>query len=215
MFPDRRLIVALDDMSAEEALALAPRLVGEVDAIKVSYALVLRSGMSIVSSLSAFAPVMCDFKIADIPFMNGLIAREAFSAGATAVIAHAFPGREALSAVVEAAQQQGGEAWAVVEMSHPGSSEFISPATDGMVTLALSCGADGLIAPGTRPERIAAIRKQAGNGVQIATPGIGTQGGDGPAAIRAGATFLIVGRAIYQAPDPAGAAAALRATLPR
>ena len=215
MFPDCRLIVALDDMSADEALALAPRLVGEVDAIKVSYALVLRSGMSIVSSLAAFSPVMCDFKVADIPFMNTLIAREAFAAGATAVIAHAFPGKESLAAVVTAAREHDGEAWAVVEMSHPGSSEFISPVTDRMVEVALSCRVDGLIAPGTRPERIAAIRQQAGNSVQIATPGIGAQGGDGAAAIRAGATFLIVGRAIYRAKDPAVAAAELRASLSR
>ncbi|MCJ7463580.1 MAG: orotidine 5'-phosphate decarboxylase, partial [Thermoplasmata archaeon] len=74
--------------------------------------------------------------------------------------------------------------------------------------LAKSAGARGIVAPATRPERIAALRKIIG-GLEIISPGVGAQGGKASDAIRAGADYIIVGRAIYDAPDPGGAAKAL------
>ncbi|MGI6078851.1 MAG: orotidine 5'-phosphate decarboxylase / HUMPS family protein, partial [Fastidiosipilaceae bacterium] len=55
-------------------------------------------------------------------------------------------------------------------------------------------------------DRIAAIRKIAGNDKEILSPGVGAQGGSASAAIRAGADYVIVGRAIYASDDPAAAA---------
>jgi len=195
--------------------ALAPTLTSEVDALKVSYPLVMRGGLEIISSLASFAPVICDFKIADVPHMSAMIAKEAFTWGATGVIVHGFVGRQSVAAVCGEAQRQGGEAWVVVEMSHDGSAEFLTPASERMVELALELGAQGVVAPGTRPARIALVRSMVGHRLQIASPGIGTQGGDPAAAVKAGADFLIVGRSIYQAADPAAAARTIRQSLPR
>jgi orotidine-5'-phosphate decarboxylase len=75
-----------------------------------------------------------------------------------------------------------------------------------LVDIAREAGADGIIAPATRPERLAMIRQRAGSKLKILSPGVGTQGGDAATAIKAGADFVIVGRSIYNAPDPYQAA---------
>jgi orotidine-5'-phosphate decarboxylase len=61
------------------------------------------------------------------------------------------------------------------------------------------------VAPATRPERIVALRKIIDN-LEIISPGVGAQGGKASDAIRAGADYIIVGRAIYESTDPATAA---------
>jgi orotidine-5'-phosphate decarboxylase len=63
-----------------------------------------------------------------------------------------------------------------------------------------------VVAPATRPERVAEIRKIIGNDLSIISPGVGAQGGSASDVIKAGADWVIVGRAIYQAEDPAMAA---------
>jgi orotidine-5'-phosphate decarboxylase len=68
----------------------------------------------------------------------------------------------------------------------------------------MACGADGIIAPATRPERVKVLRNIVGNR-KILSPGIGAQGGDA-AAVAAIVDGIIIGRAIYEAEDPAAAA---------
>jgi orotidine-5'-phosphate decarboxylase len=71
--------------------------------------------------------------------------------------------------------------------------------------LAKAAGARGIVAPATRPERISELRRIIGD-LEIISPGVGAQGGKASDALRAGADFVIVGRAIYDAPDPGAAA---------
>jgi len=155
--------------------------------------------------MSSVKDVICDFKIADIPNTNKLIVEQAMSRGASAVICHGFTGDDSVKACVDAAK---GQVFVVTEMSHPGGKQFTAPVADKLATLAKSAGARGIVAPATRPERIAALRKIIG-GLEIISPGVGAQGGKASDAIRAGADYIIVGRAIYDAPDPGGAAKAL------
>ncbi|MDD3621163.1 MAG: orotidine 5'-phosphate decarboxylase, partial [Methanofollis sp.] len=67
-------------------------------------------------------------------------------------------------------------------------------------------GADGIIAPATRPARIKALRDLIGKR-KILSPGVGAQGGN-PAEVAPLVDGMIVGRAIYDAADPAMAARA-------
>src|SRR5881296_1269674 len=60
----------------------------------------------------------------------------------------------------------------------------------------------------TRPERVSALRAIIGR-KQILAPGVGAQGGKASEAIVAGADAVIVGRAIYEAANPAAAATAI------
>jgi orotidine-5'-phosphate decarboxylase len=66
------------------------------------------------------------------------------------------------------------------------------------------CGADGIIAPATRPEHAKKLRAVIGE-KKIYAPGIGAQGGD-LQAITSIVDGIIVGRAIYESGNPAYAA---------
>ena len=66
------------------------------------------------------------------------------------------------------------------------------------------CNADGIIAPATRPDRIAVMRNIVKQ-LPIYSPGVGVQGGDLDQVARL-VDGIIVGRSIYQASDPAIAA---------
>ena len=202
------LVLALDVTDRSRALDVAAKVAPHVDAVKVGYPLVLSCGPGIIGELARSVYVLCDFKVADIPNTNRLIAAEAFKAGARGIICQAFPGRDSVSAVVEEAKKHGGDVLVVTEMSHPGALDFMAGNAERMARLARECGASGIIAPATRPERVKALKAIVGD-LLIISPGVGAQGGSASQAILAGADAIIVGRALYEAPDPADAAARL------
>lgn len=200
-----RVILALDVTSRADAKRVVEAVKGYVDAIKINWPLILATDPYIIREMSRVKDVICDFKIADIPNTNKLIVEQAMSRGASAVICHGFTGDDSVKACVDAAK---GQVFVVTEMSHPGGKQFTAPLADKLAALAKSAGARGIVAPATRPERIAALRKIIGD-LEIISPGVGAQGGKASDAIRAGADYIIVGRAIYDATDPGGAAKAL------
>ena len=205
MKTDSRLVLALDETDGKKALQVAESVSGIVDAIKINWPLVLSEGPQMITKLSEFSDVICDFKVADIPNTVKLIVENAVSRGASAVIVHAFTGDDSLKAAVEAAGDS--EIYAVTEMSHPGAKMFTAQHAEEMARLGVECGAKGFIAPATRPDRIAAIRSVVGD-LKILSSGVGAQGGKASDAIRAGATYAIVGRSIYGSDDPKSAAEA-------
>jgi orotidine-5'-phosphate decarboxylase len=194
------LIVALDEINVHQAIELS-RTLKMADALKVGYPFVLRNDMGMVRDLASRNKVVCDFKVADIPNTNRQIVEEAFKSGASAVIVHAFTGRDSLKQCIKTANDFGGEIFCIVEMSHPGSKQFMDKSTDEMAKMVVEEGAHGVIAPGNKPNRIRHIRSMVGD-LQIMAPGIGKQGGNAREAIDAGADFVIVGRSICQALKP-------------
>ncbi len=201
----RRLILALDVTSRAEAKRVVESSEEYLDAIKINWPLILAAGPEIITELSKVKDVICDMKIADIPNTNRLICEQAIVRGATAVICQGFVGEDSIKACVEATN---GQVFVVTEMSHPGGKQFTAPVADKLAALARSTGARGIVAPATRPERIADLRSIIGN-MEIISPGVGAQGGKASDAIKAGADYVIVGRAIYGSPDPRMAAKAL------
>ena len=197
-----RIILALDVTSHADALRMVDAVKDYVDAIKINWPLILAAGPGIIQEMSKVKDVICDFKISDIPNTNRLIVEQAMSRGASAVICHGFAGEDSVKACVDAAK---GQVFVLTEMSHPGGKQFTAPVADLLAAIAKSAGARGIVAPATRPERVAALRKIVGN-LEIITPGVGAQGGKASDAIRAGADYIIVGRAIYDAADPRDAA---------
>jgi orotidine-5'-phosphate decarboxylase len=208
MIRNSRLILALDVLDRDRALDLASVLKGKIDYVKVGYPLILAAGLEVVQEISSMAPVIADLKIADIPNTNTLISEQVLSAGASGIIAHAFVGRDSLSACVNVARERGALAFAVTEMSHPGAVGFMAPVAEGLARIAAECGVDGVVAPATRPERIRLIRSIVGERA-IISPGVGAQGGSARAALAAGADYLIVGRSITESPNPAASADAI------
>jgi orotidine-5'-phosphate decarboxylase len=125
-------------------------------------------------------------------------------AGAIGLIAHAFPGRDSLEACVICAADYDAEVFGVTEMSHPGAEEFMAPLAEKLARLSMDAGADGVVAPATRPERIRLIRSIIGRKT-IISPGVGAQGGSARNTLEAGADYLIIGRSVTSSEDPIAA----------
>jgi len=195
-----RLILALDVTNPERAMEIAEEAAPHLAFVKVNYPLVLSAGLDVVTEISKSVPVICDFKVADIPNTNRMIAEAAYGAGAQGLIVHGFTGMESVSACKSSEDK---DLFVVITMSHPGGGEFFD--IDKFSTIAKQAGATGVVAPATRPEDITEIREKVGN-LTIISPGVGAQGGSAKDAIDAGADYIIVGRSIYQSDNPAEAA---------
>lgn len=196
---DSRLILALDETDVSKALHVLDEVCSIIDAVKINWPLILSAGPEVITTLSQKADVICDFKIADIPNTDRLIIEQLIKRGASGVIVHAFTGTDSLKECVSAAA--GKDVFVVTEMSHPGGQEFTAQHAEEFALMAAECGATGLIAPATRPERIKKIRESAGS-LQILSPGVGAQGGSASNAILNGADYVIVGRSIYESNNP-------------
>ncbi len=199
----KRLVLALDVYERERALEIAECTSDYLWAVKVNWPLIIGSGLKIIAELKQVTglPIIADLKLADIPNTNRLIAEKVFEAGADYIIIHGFTGRESVKAVMEL-----GKTIIIVEMSHPGAREFIQPVTDGFIELANELRPFGVIAPATRPERVAYIRSRLRPGIKILSPGVGAQGGKVGEVFKAGADYIIVGRSIYDSENPREAA---------
>ena len=160
-----------------------------------------------------------DAKVNDIGATNQVIAEYYFAAGFDAIIANPFVGwEEGLKPLFDVSKRLDRGVILLAYMSHKGAVEgygqtIVDPYTGLQVPQylsfakkALEWGADGVVVGATRPEKITEIKSMLFNQVAIYSPGVGTQGGGAEAAIRAGADYLIVGREITTASDPAEAA---------
>jgi orotidine-5'-phosphate decarboxylase len=169
-----------------------------------------------------------DAKVNDIGATNQVIADYYYAAGFDALIANPFVGwDEGLKPLFEVSQRLGRGVILLCYMSHKGASEgygqTIIDAETGEKTLqyvsfakkALKWGADGVVVGATYPQKIAEIKKILGGKVPIYSPGVGVQGGAAETALKAGANYLIVGREITLAEDPAKAASKLYDLLRR
>lgn len=168
-------------------------------------------------------PTIMDAKINDIGNTNRAIAEYYYSAGFDAVIASPFVGwEEGLQPVFEVAEHMRRGVIVLVYMSHKGADEGygqmvqdpktgrLAPQYMSFAEKALQWNADGVIVGATYPEKIREVHKILKASVPIYSPGVGTQGGDIEAAVRAGARYLIVGRAVIQAEDIVKAAERFR-----
>jgi len=168
-------------------------------------------------------PTIMDAKINDIGNTNRAIAEYYYKAGFDAVIASPFVGwNEGLQPVFEVAQKMNRGVIVLVYMSHKGAVEgygqIVQDVDTGQLVpqykvfaeKALKWKADGAVVGATYPEKIREIHSVLKDKVAIYSPGVGTQGGDAEAAVKGGADYLIVGRSIVEAEDPARKVAQIR-----
>ena len=213
---DHRVILALDVTDPSRARTIAGAVKSDVDAIKAGWALFLAGGADLIRELVGLGYLLADMRTAEIPNTTRLIVEQVAALGASGIITQGFVGEDSIRAAVEAAGEA--EVFVITEMSHPGGARFTAPHAEEMARMAIQAGAAGIVAPATRPDRVKALRAIVGSRLILA-PGVGAQGGKASDAIAAGADAVIVGRAIYEAKDPAKAAreiaAEIRSTVPR
>lgn len=227
-----RVIVALDVPSAERAMALAESLGPGCDFVKVGSELFTAAGPDVVRALASGgrgarpgedAPgrdIFLDLKFHDIPATVRGGARSAAALGATLLTVHASGGREMIEAAVEGAGPGCGVLAVTILTSLDAGvlgEVWGRPVADlteealRLAEIARAAGAHGVVCSG---HEAAAIRARHGDALALLVPGIRLAGGDvhdqrrvvTPAsAVAAGASYLILGRAVTAASDPVAA----------
>jgi orotidine-5'-phosphate decarboxylase len=224
-----KLIVALDVGSAREALELFRRLGGFVRHFKIGSQLFTAAGPQIVREIArAGGRVFLDLKFHDIPNTVAAASVEAARLGVWMLNVHALGGalmmRRTVEALTEAAGREGFERPKLIAVTVLTSADAATLAEVGiqseplgevlaLARLASACGMDGVVAS---PHEIEAVRAAVTRtDFMLVAPGVRPAGDAAddqkrimtPAgAISAGADYLVIGRAILNAPDPVSAA---------
>ena len=230
--PRERLVVALDVATRAEALALARRLAGRVGMLKVGLELFCAEGPAFLRELEKEAPIFLDLKLHDIPttVRRALEALLPLNPRLINVHAQGGPGMlEAAAQAVQAHRARGGttELLAVTvltsldrsDLFRAGNSQEPGDLALHLAKLAQASGCDGVVCSAQEAPRII---EACGEGFHRLCPGI-RPSGEGlqdqsrvatPAeALDLGATWLVVGRPITRAADPAAAADAIVESL--
>jgi orotidine-5'-phosphate decarboxylase len=236
--PAHRLIVALDVPTLADAGSAMDRLDGVIARYKIGSPLFTAAGPAAVEAArKRGAEVFLDLKFHDIPHTVGLAAAEAAGLGVFMFTVHASGGVDVMKAAVdgaaEGAARRGLARPLVVAVTVLTSLDRgrlarelgVASSVEGHVLhlcgLARAAGLDGCVAS---PREIGAVRGAMGPRWVIVTPGIRPAGADPgdqartatpAAAARAGAHYLVVGRPVTAALDPAGAARAILTEMDR
>jgi orotidine-5'-phosphate decarboxylase len=225
-----RLIVALDFPAAAEALALVERLEGRARWFKVGLELFIAAGPGIVAKLAGQGySIFLDLKLHDIPNTVGGGVRSAAGLGAELLTIHAGGGPAMLRAAREAAESVPGapKLLAVTVLTSMDAAQLAAtgvgrePGTqvELLTRMGMEAGIDGFVCS---PQEVAKLRAMTGPKGTLVIPGIRPAGaalGDQSrvatpaAALRDGASYLVVGRPITQADDPARAVEGILAEM--
>ena len=234
-----RLLVALDVESGERAIELARQLRDVAGGFKVGSRLFTLEGPSIVRRLvDEGVRVFLDLKFHDIPNTVAQTVAAAVHTGAWMINVHAAGGVPMMRAAAQAAADIAAEldrdppimlavtvltSMDAVTLHDLGVSRSLLDHVLSLAQLTQEAGLHGVVAS---PQETPAIRQMCGPEFIIVTPGIrgaaaGTERNDqartmGPSeAVRAGATYIVVGRPIIAAADPLLAAERIVGELER
>jgi len=227
---DPRIIVALDYPGAKEALAAAGPLDPALCRVKVGKELYTAAGPALVEGLqrSGFG-VFLDLKFHDIPSTVAGACLAASELGVWMINVHALGGRAMLEAARAALARRHArpKLVAVTLLTSIGAAEMAEIGLAGdpqdvvvrLARLAQACDLDGVVCSA---QETATLRRQLGSGFCLVTPGIRPEGAAGDdqkrvatprQAIASGADYLVIGRPITRAPDPAAALRAINAEI--
>jgi orotidine-5'-phosphate decarboxylase len=238
MFAER-LLIALDVEHRERALELVSTLRGLAGGYKIGMRLFTLEGPALVRELvDRGERVFLDLKFHDIPNTVEQAVESAVRTGAWMINVHACGGIPMMQAAVRAgrdtANRLGRPVPVMIAVTVLTSMDdqvlravgVARPMLDQVMSLAQmaqSAGMDGVVAS---PRETAAIRHACGDSFVVVTPGIRGAAATAPAddqtrtmgpaeAVRAGATYIVVGRPIIAASDPRAAAQAIAEDLQR
>lgn len=221
-----RLIVALDFAGESHARTLVSQLGETVAFYKVGKELFTAVGPSIVRELvSSGKKVFLDLKFHDIPNTVAGAVISAAALGVSLLTVHASGGSKMLEAAANAAAQSPTRptvlavtvltSLAAPDLEEIGITCTVEAQVLRLATLAINAGCGGIVASAQEAVR---LREALGTSFKLVTPGIRPAGGvtadqarvvTPEQAIRSGADYLVVGRPITAAADPASAAQAI------
>ena len=233
--PADRIIVALDGMAPDQALAFAAQVEG-LRWVKVGLELFVQAGPEVVAQLRDQGQrVFLDLKFHDIPATMAGACRRAAALGAELITVHACAGSEALkgaqAAALEGAQSAGLATPTLLAVTVLTSweqqrlqqelaiAQGIAERVPALAELSATAGIGGCVCS---PLEASALRAKHPEPFALVTPGIRPKGVDvgdqarvmGPAeAIAAGASQLVIGRPIIRAEDSSAAFARCCAEL--
>ena len=214
-----RVIVALDYPDAASALQLVTRLTPDLCRLKVGKELFTRAGPQLVAELAGRGfDVFLDLKFHDIPNTVASACHAAADLGVWMVNVHALGGERMLLAAREGLERatQPPLLIAVTILTSMDTNDLAAVGLSGspednvvrLAALAHQSGLDGVVCSS---RETVIIRNQLGPDFSLITPGIrpaGSQADDQrrvmtPAdAIRAGSSYLVIGRPVTRADDP-------------
>jgi orotidine-5'-phosphate decarboxylase len=224
------LIAAIDTPEVSEAMETVRRLKDHVFAFKIGHALVLPNGLGIIDTLrdAGGYRIFLDMKFHDIPNSVALGVYEAARHGVWMMTVHASGGAAMMAAAVEAVRDANPEIppclVAVTVLTSVdertlneqiGVARTVKEQVLHLAKQAVNCDLDGVVCSGSDVEM---LRHELGHEPILVTPGIRAAGGGaddqkrvstGGEALRLGANYLVIGRALTGAADPEKALAAL------
>jgi len=224
------IIVALDFPSREAALVVAEQLDPKLCRVKVGKELFTRCGPQVVEALQTKGfEVFLDLKFHDIPNTTAMAVKAAAELGVWMVNVHCSGGLRMMAACRETLDRSGAGKPLLIGVTVLTSMEQADLAGIGLdmapqqqvlrlAGLAAQAGLDGLVCSAQEAQSL----KERFAQLQLVTPGIrpaGSQADDQrriltPAeAMATGSDYLVIGRPIAQAQDPAAALAAVVAEL--
>jgi orotidine-5'-phosphate decarboxylase len=227
--PREHLIVALDVPSADQALELVKILKGHAGYFKVGLQLFISAGPSMIEKiLEEECKVFLDLKLHDIPNTVSNAVNSAVGLGVSMLTLHTLGGelmlKRAVDAVAEAsAKTEAPKLLGVTILTSMDESQVatvgLSSPIDDLVLrladLADGCGLDGVVCS---PQELNRLSKEGFQRIFFVTPGIRPKGSSqddqvrtntAAGAILSGSRYLVIGRPIIRAKDPASAAEAI------
>jgi orotidine-5'-phosphate decarboxylase len=220
-----KLIVAIDTADPVRAAAIAQAVAPYCGLFKLGLEFFAANGPSGVRAIAG-RPIFLDLKLHDIPNTVAGAVRAVMPLRPRMLTLHAAGGAAMIGAAREAAEDAGPQRPVLLAVTVLTSLDAAALAATGVTDdparqavrlgrLAVAAGADGLVCSA---HEIAALRDALAGDVKLVVPGIrpaGSGAGDQArtmtprAALDAGADWIVVGRPITGAADPAAAAAGL------
>lgn len=225
------LIMALDTMDLLEARRMAGKVRKYVDVVKVGLQLFSGEGSSAIEALKDDGfEVFLDIKMNDIPNTVASACRGFCRYEPFMLTVHSAGGQEMMRAAGRAAAEACSgsglrrpllvgvtvlTSMDLLALKKIGVNATVEEQVVRLARLAVDSGMDGLV---TSPLETVPVRRAVGDGVVLVTPGVrpaynSTDDQKRVAtpreAMDSGADFLVVGRPLYNAPDPAGVAAGI------
>ena len=212
--PANPIAIALDLSDLDRAEELASMLAPHVGLLKVGLELAWAHGPEAVRRIARYGPVFVDAKLHDIPTTVERAATNIARLGPAAFNVHALGGEAMMAAAVQGAERGALEAGverplilAVTVLSSNAGEDLASPAS--LAYEAKVAGLDGAVVSG---DDVREVREACGEEFCLVVPGIRPTGSNGddqvriltPAAAQEkGADYLVLGRPVTGAEDPA------------